>query len=369
MAQDVGDLWIEANIRLVMGATFVLHNHYDSATAWLSEASNSFRECGDTFGKANTLLWHCLLWNASDDTARLERDVSRFLQMVRDHNYEFVFSRKTLLGPLEPRSLIPLLLFARANAHEPAYVNQLLLRLNLPNLEIHPGYQLRVHMLGNFTVWHGGHLVGRKEWSRKKAQQLFQLLLTNREKMLERERIIDMLWPDLDPSDAQRDFKVAYSDLRRTLEPGRLRNAPSAYIIRDGSLYGMRPGADLYLDVERFEDLISQGDDLFDATVEEALPHYREALALYEGDYLQECLYDDWCVEERERLQTQYLRVADRVAVTLAAQSCGLRKMPPSWFLCSFCWHCHSLWPSSTANQSAICWPTRMDGPNLCKAF
>jgi two-component SAPR family response regulator len=76
----------------------------------------------------------------------------------------------------------------------------------------------------------------------------------------------------------------------------------------------------LYLDVERFEDLIALGDELFDTMVEVALPYYQEALALYQGDFLQESPYDEWCVEERERLQTQYLRVADRVAVTLAAQ-------------------------------------------------
>jgi two-component SAPR family response regulator len=74
------------------------------------------------------------------------------------------------------------------------------------------------------------------------------------------------------------------------------------------------------LDVDEFEDLIAKGDELFDVAVEQALPHYREALSMYQGDYLQECLYEEWCVEERERFQTQYLRVADRVAITLAAQ-------------------------------------------------
>jgi DNA-binding SARP family transcriptional activator len=34
---------------------------------------------------------------------------------------------------------------------------------------------------------------------------------------------------------------------------------------------------------------------------------------VYQDDYLRDCLYEDWCSEERERLLTLYLRIADRI--------------------------------------------------------
>lgn len=39
---------------------------------------------------------------------------------------------------------------------------------------------------------------------------------------------------------------------------------------------------------------------------------------MYQGDYLEESPYEDWCVEERERLQVLYLRVSERVAQMFA---------------------------------------------------
>jgi DNA-binding SARP family transcriptional activator len=40
-------------------------------------------------------------------------------------------------------------------------------------------------------------------------------------------------------------------------------------------------------------------------------------LALYQGDYLPDRRYDDWCLEERERLQVLFLRGAERLAEML----------------------------------------------------
>ena len=43
----------------------------------------------------------------------------------------------------------------------------------------------------------------------------------------------------------------------------------------------------------------------------------RNALQLYQGDFLQDCLYEDWASVERERLFATYLRAAQRFAELL----------------------------------------------------
>ncbi len=316
IARQAGDEWIAAITGVSMGAGYALARRHDDATNWLTQASTIFRECGDTFGEAVARLWQCLVWQEMGDTARLEHGVDELLRLVREHAYVYLFSHKTLLGPPDPRRSVPLLLFARDTSRRQAYAQNVLGRMGLGRLELHPGYQLRVQTLGSFRVWRGTREVALQEWRREKARHLFQLMLTHRHKMMDRDQIVEMLWPGLTPEAARRDFKVALSTLFRVLEPERKRGAPSAYVLRDGSLYGLRPGADLWLDAEQFERLVAEGDRHPDP--EAGIACYRQALALYPGEYLQECLYEDWCSEERERLLTTYLRTAERLARALA---------------------------------------------------
>ncbi len=318
IAQRAGDEWIAALIRLSMGGGYGLAQRYADASAWLSQAADAFRECGDTFGEAAAWIWQCLVWQETEDDARLEHGVDKLFQLIREHGYPYLFTRSTLLGPPDHRRVIPLLLFAQAHTRHAVYARRILAQMGLERLEFHPGYRLRVQTLGPFRVWRGVREIGSGEWQREKARQLFQLLLTRRDEMLNRDRIVELLWPALDTETASRDFRVALSTLFRVLEPDRKRGAPSAYVIRDGSLYGLRPGADLWLDAAEFEWLVREGDARFDGDREVGMDRYRHALELYRGEFLCECLYEDWCSEERERLLTLYLRTADRLARALA---------------------------------------------------
>lgn len=320
LAQQAGDEWVAACIRTALGAAYVLADRPDAAVHWLSQAQSSFRECSDAHGETVTLLWQCLLWRAQEDAARLHRDVARLLQLVRDHQYEFLFLRRTLLGPPDPRALVPLLLAARQNEQLAAYATSLLEQLDLGRLEIHPGYQLRVQALGPFRLWHGAEEVSARAWSRKKARQLFQLLLTHRSMLMHREQIAGILWPELDAESAQRDFKIAFNAMCRVLEPDRPRNAPSAFVARDGSRYGLRPEADLWFDVSAFDSLIAEGDRLLHHEAAVARERYRQALALYQGPYLQEFPYEEWATQERTRLLNRYLRTAERLARSLTRE-------------------------------------------------
>lgn len=320
IAQRAGDEWISALIRVSMGAGYALAGAYDEATEWLDRAWTAFGECNDTFGQAVTRMWQCLVWWNKEDEVRLERGMRDLLQLIHKGGYEFLFERRTLLGPPDPRCLVPLLLFARDTGCEPAMAEGLLARLGLTGVEIHPGYQLRVQTLGSFRLWRGDHEVGANEWQREKARQLLLLLITHRDRLLERDMIIEALWPEVDPESGGRDFKVTLNTLCRVLEPYRSPRSPSAYILRDGTRYGLRPGADIWLDAAAFEKAVREGDMLFHRNPDAALDRYREALRLYQGDYLEEYPYEEWCSEERERLLTLFLRTADRLASELAAQ-------------------------------------------------
>ncbi|MBN1935335.1 MAG: transcriptional regulator [Anaerolineae bacterium] len=323
LAEQAGDAWITALVRVSLGASYALVGKAAAAAEWLSQAWNAFHECGDSYGQAVTRLWQCLMWcgclpsERSPEAARLSAGLHDLLELVQQQQYDYLLTRQTLLGPADPRRLTPLLLLAREWGIGAGYAGRVLAQLGLNDLEFHPGYQLRVQTLGAFRVWRGDQEIAAGEWQRENARLLLQALLTRRAGLLEREQIVDLLWPDQPLGIALRDFKVALSTLFKVLEPNRQANAPSAYITREGSLYGLRPGADLWLDVEAFERAVAEGDRAWDTAPETALAAYRRAIELYQGDYLQEHAYLEWCRDERERLLALYLRAADRLAHAL----------------------------------------------------
>jgi LuxR family transcriptional regulator, maltose regulon positive regulatory protein len=336
LARQAGDEWIEAGIRLAMGAGLVLAGQVETArtelaevaVGWLAQAGTGFHDTSDSYGETVVRLWQALLWRSLDDEVRLRRDVADLLQRVQSYGYDFLFMRPVLLGPPDPHALVPLLLFARdhglaalpSSGSVQAVAERLLDQLGLSRIQIHPGYQLRLQTLGPFRLWRGREEVATAEWKRRKARLLFLLLLTQRHTSLDRDQISELLWPDQDPEAALRDFKVSFSTMCSLLEPARQRNAPSAYVDRDESRYGWRTGSDLWLDVDEFEWLIAEGDRLLALDQAGAVGRYRRALDLYQGDYLEEYPYEPWAAEERERLRQLYLRTAQRLAEALLAQ-------------------------------------------------
>ncbi|MCP4415023.1 MAG: tetratricopeptide repeat protein, partial [Chloroflexi bacterium] len=320
LGHAAGDEWVMACIRTSMGAGYALLRQAEPAVTWLTQAQQAFRECGDTYGEAVSWLWLSTIWHQTGDTVRLVRAITNLLTLTQTYGYAYLFHRQTLLGPPDPRMLVPALLFARDNDIHSAHTLQLLSQMGLEKVQLHPGYQLRFQLFGSFRAWRGRAEIAASSWKRKKARQLLICLLTHRHISLEREQITDMLWPELNPDHAQRDFKIAYSTLLNVLEPQRGRNAPSAYIIRDESRYGWCATADVWLDAAEFESLIEQGNLIYRQDAVRTIPFYRQAIQLYQGEYLQEYPYEEWCSEERERLSTLFLQTAERLATTLTQQ-------------------------------------------------
>jgi DNA-binding SARP family transcriptional activator len=263
-------------------------------------------------------VWLALAHEALGQDELCNVSLEDALYLCEAHGYGFLITAQSLLGPPDPRRLVPLLVRARAGRRNRAYATRLLTELGLAGVQVHPGYRLRVYTLGTFRVLRGdvGEVeVEARDWQRDKARQLFQLLLTNRGQWLQRDEIVERLWPALSPEAALRDFKVALNALNRAVEPAHAQDVPFAYIVRDGLSYRLRPEADLWLDAAEFEAECAAGLRLADRDEsEEARQHLAGALALYGGHYLPDALYDDWAGGERERLLSIYLRSADRHA-------------------------------------------------------
>jgi DNA-binding SARP family transcriptional activator len=291
-----------------MGASLALATRYEAAEEWLNRSLLGFQECSDAFGSTAARLWLSYCIYKQKQAARLERMLPEILSASRAGDYGFLFTRPSLLGPSDERIFVPLLILARENGWESIYASQLLDEIGLPNIDYHPGYQLRVTTLGPFRVWRGGEPIPANGWRREKARHLFQLLLTYRHFPLDRDQICEHLWPESDPVTAQRNFKITLNTLYQVLEPEREPGSDSAFIHREGTIYGLRPDADIWLDSELFTQAARQ------AVLNPNLKFLQRVVNSYTGEYLTDTLYETWAAEERERMATLFLESADKLA-------------------------------------------------------
>ncbi|MCA1729638.1 MAG: AAA family ATPase, partial [Actinobacteria bacterium] len=144
-------------------------------------------------------------------------------------------------------------------------------------------------------------------WHLRKGASLVKLLALAPGHRLHRERVMDLLWPNLAPKAAANNLRYALYHVRRILE-GASSTTASGYLRLQGDLVGLCPEGPLWVDVEAFEDAVSSARRVREPSA------YRAALDLYAGELLPEDLYEEWTENRREELQNSYLALLIELA-------------------------------------------------------
>lgn len=166
---------------------------------------------------------------------------------------------------------------------------------------------LHIRTFGTFEVTDDDRIISSKNWGREKTIQLFQYLITNRQrKGIHKEQIISRLWEDVDQEEGDRDFKVALHGINKVLEPDRRPRTDPKYIIRQGNTYHLNSSL-IWIDAQAIEDYIQLGNEVQQQDSDLAISAFRDGLALHHGVYLPNRIYEDWTSEERERLNVLIL--------------------------------------------------------------
>ncbi|TXK85169.1 hypothetical protein FU659_05370 [Paenibacillus sp. N3.4] len=310
--EQVSDAWLSAWIRLSIAVAHIYHGKLAEADDLLAEIEVLFAECGDSYGMTIALLWRTWVAYQSEGELQFLQHLERLLVMMQNGDYEYLVQKRTLYGPKDIQQLVPMLIAAQSHAPVSHYASYLLSGLGLEQAAYHPGYTLRIQTLGEFKVFLGDRELSDKDWQRGKAKELFQLLVVKRKQLVPKEEIMSLLYPDLDEKSGARDFKVALNALNSALEPGRQARSNPFFVQRHGISYGLNLASGLILDVVEFEAHVKGG--LEETNGERATVLLEKGLQLYHGDYMPDRRYDDWCIEERERIQVLYLRSLERMA-------------------------------------------------------
>ncbi|MBY0121089.1 transcriptional regulator [Bacillus sp. S/N-304-OC-R1] len=310
--KKVKDIWLSALIQLSMGISSINNGDYSIASDYISQSITLFNQCGDQFGKMLCLYWQSYMFYNQNEYSLFLECLPLLFKEVQKGEYEFIFHRRTMFGPKDLQIFAPVLIEAQRQMVMPHYVARLMQEMKLSKFDFHPGYTLRMNTLGKFQVWLGEKEVEEKDWQRGKAKELLQLFISNHHKLIPKEEIFQLLWADQDEKSAARDFKVALNALNNVLEPNRKARRTTFFIIRDGTAYGINPSAVLEIDSLIFEQWVTAG--LEEKNSKKAMDYLEKGLALYRGDYLPERRFDDWCLNERERLAVFFIRAAEKLA-------------------------------------------------------
>lgn len=305
IADQSGDRWLCCLTMITLGASHFISGQIQEAQEQFIEAIEGCKQVFDSFGLAASLMWSMICYWYGGNHAQALDILKQLIPLIKAGNYSFLLTKPTYLGVKDAQILLPIFIAAYHQKIDRTFIEQLLFPLKISELDYHPGYQLNIQSLGLFEVWRGDIQIRSNDWQREKAKKIFQLMLIHRNEWLNRELIIDRLWPDLSPEAAIRDFKVALNALNKALEPERPKGSFPFFIIRNDNLYSINPHAKIWWDAELF-DYLAQKDDL------ESL---ETARAMYKGDFFPDNLYDDWTINKRDQIKKTYLNVLEKLTL------------------------------------------------------
>ncbi len=162
--------------------------------------------------------------------------------------------------------------------------------------------RLEIRLFGFPEFRRGGGLL--PPLATHKAQSLLAYLILNRDQPHSRDKLATLFWGDQDDVHARHSFATALWRIRRLL-------ASDEYLFTDSTSIQFNPASPFWLDTAEFERL---------AHGSSAIGNLKSAIELYRGDLL-EGFYDDWCLEERYRLEALYLATLSRLVIWCEEQN------------------------------------------------
>jgi len=169
---------------------------------------------------------------------------------------------------------------------------------------------LSVRLFGKISVQYDERIVTGLDAC--KVRELFCYLLLYRQSPHPRESLAALFWGDSSTAQSKKYLRQALWELQTTLN-GHPHPGHDGILLVEPEWVRLNPAAELWLDAAVFEQAfgLARGvaGSALDARRVEAL---QGAAQLYHGDLMEGC-YQDWCLCERERLQSAYLIMLDKL--------------------------------------------------------
>jgi DNA-binding SARP family transcriptional activator len=169
---------------------------------------------------------------------------------------------------------------------------------------------LAVYCLGQFRVSLENQWIS--SWPSGKGKSILKFMIVNYPRPISKDVLMDTLWRDADPVSARNNLYVAIYGLRQAFKVVMPGFNP---ILFEEDRYCLNPDISVWLDVNEFMRYYQNGLDYERrGRLVEGIREYELAESLYQGDFFEEDLYEDWPVPRREALKDTYLIILDRLS-------------------------------------------------------
>jgi DNA-binding SARP family transcriptional activator len=157
---------------------------------------------------------------------------------------------------------------------------------------------LIIGVLGTLILSEGATEISAPELRRRRVRTLLALLVLRGP--VRRERIGDLLWPDLEPEAAAQNVRVTLSRLRRLLEPELKGGASVSRIRRNGDLIELAHPPLVDSDLAQFHRYMAEADQAHDIGSSEEVAWLTRAVDLWRGEPLDDLAQIDELAGEIE---------------------------------------------------------------------
>lgn len=175
------------------------------------------------------------------------------------------------------------------------------------------GVELRIYCLGPLRVCRGDEDINLRRTG--KGLAVLKFLALRPHQPVQRDILLEAIWPGTEPSIARNRLKVAVHHLRQAfVTHGCDPHCEGCVIFRDGC-YLFNPEISVWTDAGAFQSALQSAIRFERAGhLQQAIPLYEQAEFLYRGDLLEEDLYEEWTLLRREEIKDAYLTILDKLS-------------------------------------------------------
>lgn len=174
--------------------------------------------------------------------------------------------------------------------------------------------KIRVQMLGNFSISLGQNTVDDNGNRSKKMWLLLAYMIYSRSRPISQDELLRLLWGDEEDNNPQSALRTMFHRVRTMLNQLN-DSAGHDLIVRRGGNYAWNTQLPLELDVESFDKLCRDG--AISQDEEQRLTLYRQALNLYQGDFLSKLSSEAWVRPISAYFHNLYLKTVQETLVLL----------------------------------------------------
>jgi DNA-binding SARP family transcriptional activator len=167
--------------------------------------------------------------------------------------------------------------------------------------------QYSIYTLGKFIVQRGDSILSENTSRSRRMWEVFKYILSNPGKALLPETILENIWPEKEYTDPRTVMRAFMFRLRQALKEEDRGHSLTENIVFAQGCYRWENNVECWIDFSHFEALFEQARSVESKNPDAAAQLFREAIAVYKGEYLPESSFSEWVIPLRTYYHDIYL--------------------------------------------------------------